>query len=172
MVCVCVCVTGTGSLNPSYCLQKLIPNNTDGTNKNTTTQHKLSLITAHSREASEQRINHCMRGKRIKRHKRNETERKARINTHTHKRSSKSACMCVFTVEGPVWWNKAAAIQQPQTQQWVILAVVSIKQALVGIPGKLAHTHTHTHSHTSCVTVTITEPVCERDCNQRSSRST
>lgn len=77
------------------------------------TRHQLSLITAHSGEASEQRINHCVRGERIKRHKRNETERKACINTRTI--IQVCVCVCVCIAKGQVWRNKVAAIQLPDT---------------------------------------------------------
>lgn len=64
-----------------------IPHNTDGTNKNKAKQCKLWT-------ASEKKINHCMRGTRIKRHERNVTQSKARINMRT--RASALPSVCVY----------------------------------------------------------------------------
>lgn len=105
----CLCMTGTSRLNPSYCLKKfkknLISDNTDGTSKNKTMWCELSLIAVHSRGASEWTINHCARGKRIKRHKREESERQAGVNMlHRHTqalicvRASKSTCSMLLVL--------------------------------------------------------------------------
>lgn len=63
----------------------------------------------------------------FKRHER--TIRKAGIITHTHTQPITLLWVCVCSE-----WS--SYIQQPQTQQWVILVVVRIKQALAGIPGR------------------------------------
>lgn len=63
----------------------------------------------------------------FKRHER--TVQKAGIITHTHTQPITLLRVCVCGE-----WS--SYIQQPQTQQWVILVVVCIKQALAGIPGR------------------------------------
>lgn len=105
----CLCVTRTSRLNPSYCRNKLKkkknPDNTDGTSKNKTMWCEVSLIAVHSRGASEWTINHCARGKRIKQHKREESERQAGVNMlHRHTqaliwvRASKSTCLMLLVL--------------------------------------------------------------------------
>lgn len=77
-------VTGTGAPHIAF-KNKFLTTQMAETQKHTTKWHKLSLISARRGEACEQGINHSLRGARIKRHKRNETERGAHINMRTRK---------------------------------------------------------------------------------------
>lgn len=140
-------VTGTGILNFLYTdYKKQTVNDTDGTNEKK--QHtQQSGTSSHSSLHTEEKINHCMRGKGIKRQSRNETERETGINMHTH--FTKLVCVCVRVQD-----------QQRQTQQWVILAHCSHQTRT---DGNSWNTSTHTSTHWSSITLALCWPNCQSE---------